>query len=41
MIIDIRTQECVFVTIGNWEVCLDNSTGEQVISTHINNEEKE
>ena len=40
MIIDVRSNECVFVTIGNWEICLDNSTNEQIISTHVNNEEQ-
>jgi hypothetical protein len=35
-----KNNGCVYVTIGDWVVYLDNSTGEQIVET-INQEEKE
>ena len=32
---------CVYVTIGNWVVYLDNSTGEKIIESHTKKEEEE
>ena len=43
--IDVRQGEgenngCVYVTIGNWVVYLDNSTGEQIINSYTKEEEE-
>ena len=29
--IDVRTESCLYVTIGNWKICIDNSTNERFI----------
>lgn len=31
MNIDIRQTDVVYITIGNWVIYIDNSTGEQII----------
>jgi hypothetical protein len=31
MKIDVRTENCVYITIGDWVVYLDNSTGEKIV----------
>ena len=33
MIIDKRAETSVYITMGNWEVYLDNSTGEHYITS--------
>lgn len=40
MIIDVRGDEVVYITIGDWVVYLDNTTNEKIISTHTNEENK-
>jgi hypothetical protein len=35
MFIKVTTEKCVRVTIGNWEVWIDDSTGEKSISQYI------
>ena len=31
--VDVRSKKCLYVTIGNWEIYLDNSTNEHIIDT--------
>lgn len=31
MKIEIKTNEVVYITIGNWVIYIDNSTGEQIV----------
>ena len=38
--IDKRSELSAYVTIGNWVVYLDNSTGENIIDTWEKKEEK-
>ena len=38
--IDKRSELSAYVTIGNWVVYLDNSTGENIIDTWEKQEEK-
>lgn len=33
MTIDIRSTESVYITIGDWVIYVDNSTGEEIITT--------
>ena len=33
--IDVRSKSSLFITIGNWVVYIDNSTGEQIIESWI------
>jgi hypothetical protein len=35
MQIDVRTNEVVYIKIGNWVVYIDNSTGEQIVTQWI------
>ena len=35
MIIKVTAEKCVRVTIGNWEVWIDDSTGEKSISQYM------
>jgi len=35
MFIKVTEEKCVRVTIGNWEVWIDDSTGEKSISQYI------
>jgi t-SNARE complex subunit (syntaxin) len=35
MIIKPTAEDCVRVTIGNWEVWIDDSTGEKIISQYF------
>lgn len=37
MNIDIRQTDVVYITIGNWVIYIDNSTGEQIIQQWIEN----
>ena len=36
--IDVRTKDCLYITIGKWVVYIDNSTGEEIIDTWKENE---
>lgn len=40
MIIDVRNEEVVYITIGDWIVYLDNSTNEKIITSSIDEEKK-
>ena len=31
--IDVRAKNCLYVTIGDWTIYMDNSTGEQIINS--------
>lgn len=31
--VDVRTKDCMYITIGNWVIYIDNSTGEQIIDS--------
>jgi len=31
--IDVRSKNCLYITIGRWVIYIDNSTGEQIIDT--------
>ena len=31
--IDIRSKDSAYITIGNWVIYVDNSTGEQIIDS--------
>ena len=31
MIIDKRSKDCIYITIGKWVYYIDDSTGEQII----------
>tara|TARA_R100001530_G_scaffold16841_3_gene14675 strand:+ start:5675 stop:5797 length:123 start_codon:yes stop_codon:yes gene_type:complete len=33
MKIDTRSESSVFVTIGDWTIYIDNSTGERIVET--------
>lgn len=35
MKIEIKTNEVVYITIGNWVIYIDNSTGEKIIDNWI------
>lgn len=41
MKIDKRSDESVYITIGNWTVYLDNSTNEKIIDSWEEGEENE
>ncbi len=30
--LDIRSDECLYVTIGDWTIYLDDSTGERIVT---------
>jgi len=32
MKINVKTEDCVVITIGDWQVYLDNSTNERIIT---------
>ena len=32
--IDVRSPTCCFVTIGDWEIYIDNSTNERIIDSY-------
>ena len=38
--IDVRTKDCLYITIGKWVVYIDNSTGEEIIETWKKNVKK-
>ena len=40
MIIDVRNEEVVYITIGDWIVYLDKSTNEKIITSSIDEEKK-
>ncbi len=31
--VDVRAKDCMYITIGNWVIYIDNSTGEQIINS--------
>ena len=31
--IDVRSKDCLYITIGKWVIYIDNSTGEKIIDT--------
>ena len=31
--IDVRAKNCLYVTIGDWTIYMDNSTGERIIDS--------
>ena len=31
--VDVRSKNCLYITIGKWVVYIDNSTGEKIIDT--------
>ena len=31
--VDVRTKNCIYITIGKWVIYIDNSTGEQIINS--------
>jgi hypothetical protein len=31
--VDVRSKDCLYVTIGKWVIYIDNSTGEQIIDS--------
>ena len=31
--VDVRSKNCLYITIGKWVVYIDNSTGEQIIDS--------
>ena len=33
--IDVRSKNCLYITIGKWVVYIDNSTNEQIITNYI------
>lgn len=35
MKIEIKTNEVIYITIGNWVIYIDNSTGEKIIDHWI------
>ena len=37
MKIEIKTNEVVYINIGNWVIYIDNSTGEKIIDHWIEN----
>ena len=38
--IDVRSKDCLYITIGKWVIYIDNSTGEEIIDTWKKNEFK-
>jgi hypothetical protein len=32
MTIDVRTEDVVYITIGDWTIYIDNSTGEKIVT---------
>tara|TARA_R110002073_G_scaffold81692_1_gene195694 strand:+ start:194 stop:409 length:216 start_codon:yes stop_codon:yes gene_type:complete len=34
--VDVRTKDCLYITIGKWVVYIDNSTNEKIIDTWEN-----
>ena len=34
--IDVRTKDCMYITIGKWVIYIDNSTNEKIIDTWEN-----
>lgn len=34
--VDVRAKDCCYVTIGNWNIYLDNSTNEKIINSYLN-----
>ena len=36
--IDVKTKDCLYITIGKWVVYIDNSTEEEIIDTWKENE---
>ena len=41
MEIDVRTNEVVYIKIGNWVVYIDNSTKEQIITQWLEDQPKQ
>ena len=33
--IDVRSKNCLYITIGKWVVYIDNSTNEKIITNYI------
>jgi len=31
--VDVRTKNCMYITMGKWVIYIDNSTGEQIINS--------
>ena len=31
--VDVRAKDCLYITIGNWVIYIDNSTNEKIIDT--------
>ena len=31
--VDVRAEDCLYITIGDWVIYIDNSTGEKIIDT--------
>ena len=31
--VDVRSKDCLYITIGKWVIYIDNSTGEEIIDT--------
>jgi ribosomal protein L35AE/L33A len=31
--VDVRSKDCLYITIGKWVIYIDNSTGEQIIDS--------
>jgi hypothetical protein len=31
--VDVRSKNCLYITIGDWVVYLDNSTNEKIVNT--------
>jgi hypothetical protein len=31
--VDVRTKDCMYITMGKWVIYIDNSTGEQIIDS--------
>ena len=31
--VDVRTKNCMYITIGKWVIYIDNSTNEKIINT--------
>ena len=38
--IDVRSKDCLYITIGKWVVYIDNSTREEIIDIWKENEQK-
>ena len=41
MKVDKRSEESIYITIGNWTVYIDNSTGEKIIEAWEEREEND